>query len=272
MDTMMTFFVRNGHGVIDGHGEGWLAKNPRDRLGAFIAALLLHGGLVLGLGLVLSSASRAPVALFTDGAINLDIEETGHAGAAPDTAPVAVVVRRPPPPEERTVPEPAAVPEVDRLARPELVPVPLLTVPVVNSGIQVDPLDLIPPAPVPLLSAGPARGARMPASGSVPPSGPPGTAGGPPGVSDQPTALSGITPRYPFHARAEGQEGLVTVRVRVSGEGRVESAEVVRSSRFSALDEAALGAVRKARFAPAERGGRRVAGEIDLTFEFRLKD
>ncbi len=264
----MTLFVRNGHGVIDGHGEGWFSKNPGDRLGAFIAALLLHGGLVLGLGLVLSTASRAPVALFTDGAINLDIEATGAAGAAP----VAVVVRLPPPPEERTVPEPAAVPEVDRLALPELAPVPLLTVPVVNSGIQVDPLDLIPPAPVPLLSAGPARGARMPAFGPVSPSGPPGTAGGPPGVRDQPTALSGITPRYPFHARAEGQEGLVTVRVWVSGEGRVESAEVVRSSRFSALDEAALGAVRKARFAPAERGGRRVAGEIDLTFEFRLKD
>ncbi len=270
MNTMMTSLVRNRHAVIVGGEAGWFAKCPRARLRAFFAALLLHGGLVLGLGLVLSTSSRAPVALFADGTLSLDIETADSAAAVREATPVAVVVRLPPPPEERTLPEPASVPEVDRLALPEPVTVPGVTVPIVNSGFQVDPLDLIPPAPVPFLPASSAAGTKPTMAGSHPSSGSP--APGPQGVRDQPTALSGITPRYPFHARAEGQEGSVMVRVRVSGAGRIESAEVVRSSGFVALDEAALGAVNKARFAPAERGGRRVAGEIDLTFEFRLKD
>lgn len=268
----MTSLVRNGHGVIDGHGDGWFAKNPWGRCRAFVAALLLHGGLVLGLGLLSSSFNHPPVALFAGGTISLEIEEAGHAVAAPDTGPLAVVARLATPPEERTVPEPASVPEVDRLALSSSAPVPVLTVPMVDSGLHVDPLDLIPPPGVPVLLADSSAGAKPAVAGSRPSSGSPGPVVGKPGVRDQPTALSGITPRYPFHARAEGQEGNVVVRVRVNAEGRIESAEVVQGSGYVALDEAALRAVNKARFAPAERGGRRVAGEIDLTFEFRLKD
>lgn len=145
---------------------------------------------------------------------------------------------------------------------PQPDPVPISASPfgVAVSMARVDPLNLVPPAPAPFLSG--SRNSDSPVN----------SADGPQGVRDQPTVLSEIRPRYPFRARAGGQEGAVTVRVRVSAEGRMESAEVVRTSGFTALDEAAIGAINRARFAPAERGERRVAGEIDLTFEFRLKD
>ena len=92
------------------------------------------------------------------------------------------------------------------------------------------------------------------------------------GKGDIPTALSEIRPRYPFRSRSDGEEGMVMVRVRVSEEGTVQEATVTRTSGFRALDDAAVAAVRKAQFAPAERGGRHVAGEISLTFQFTLKE
>jgi protein TonB len=273
MNAMVTYFVRSGHEVIEGDGEAAFMIREGDRLRAFIVALLLHGLLALGFGLALSAANRVPVALFSDGAISLAIDVAGAPDAVSDGAPpVHVKTPFPPPSEERNVPDQASLPEVERVALSEPVLLPSLNVPAANSDVRVDPLSLIPLAPVPFPSGERATGSKPVVGGSVSLSGSPAESAGPQGTRDQPTALSGITPRYPFHARAEGQEGTVVVRVRVSREGRTESAEVVGSSCFSALDEAALGAVRKARFAPAERGGRRVAGEIDLTFEFRLEN
>jgi protein TonB len=91
-------------------------------------------------------------------------------------------------------------------------------------------------------------------------------------VRDRPTALGGIRPRYPRSARLHGQEGRVGVRAGVDAAGRVVAAAVVRSSGHAVLDDAALEAVRTARFVPAERNGRPVAGETTLQFQFRLSD
>ena len=89
-------------------------------------------------------------------------------------------------------------------------------------------------------------------------------------VSD-PMAINRIVPVYPRWARRKGHEGDVTVEVSVAEDGGIAHAAVVTSSGYAELDEAALAAVRSARFTPASEDGVSVRGELRLTFAFRLK-
>jgi protein TonB len=88
----------------------------------------------------------------------------------------------------------------------------------------------------------------------------------------RPISLSGIQPHYPYAARIRGEAGKVTICLRVTRQGEVESAAVKTSSGFPALDESALATAKKARFKPAEQGGQAVSAAMDLQFDFRLQD
>ena len=89
-------------------------------------------------------------------------------------------------------------------------------------------------------------------------------------VSD-PVALNRIVPVYPRAARRKGHEGCVTVAAVVTETGVVASADVVASSGHAELDDAALAAVRTARFAPATEEGVCVSGRVRLVIAFKLK-
>lgn len=93
-----------------------------------------------------------------------------------------------------------------------------------------------------------------------------------PAGGGRPIALSAIQPHYPYGARVRGEAGRVTVHLRVSEQGEVETAEVVAGSGHPALDVSAVAAAKAARFKPAEQGGRPVASEMNLQFEFRLEE
>ncbi|QDR78983.1 energy transducer TonB [Sporomusa termitida] len=71
---------------------------------------------------------------------------------------------------------------------------------------------------------------------------------------------------YPYIARRRGQEGTVTVAVRLSAAGELAGAQVVRSSGIAALDEAALTLVRKV--CPfAHNAGRSIAMNIPIAYQ-----
>ena len=89
-------------------------------------------------------------------------------------------------------------------------------------------------------------------------------------VSD-PVALNRIVPVYPRAARRKGHEGNVTVAAVVTETGVVASVDVVASSGHAELDDAALAAVRTARFAPATEEGVCVSGRVRLVIAFKLK-
>lgn len=118
-----------------------------------------------------------------------------------------------------------------------------------------------------------AAGARLPAEvvatgGGA--AGAPAVAGG---VADRQAALEKITrPKYPFAARRRGEEGRVTVAVRVNAKGVVEGVRVARGSGSRELDDAAAAAVRQADFRPAVQAGRTVDSECEVVFEFRLEE
>lgn len=77
-------------------------------------------------------------------------------------------------------------------------------------------------------------------------------------------------PTYPPAARRRGLQGSVTVRVTLGSSGRVESVSVERSSGVSALDLAALGAVRRWRCQPLRVGGEERPSVLRQRFDFAL--
>ena len=180
----------------------------------------------------------------------------------PDRTPA--VTLPPPPPEAPPPPSPAP----EALAEAEPLPVP-----------PPQPPPPPPPQPRPRPAA-----PRPPAQAAAPPAPPPAgalgpqppTQGGAPvlGAVTPPGLAEGIRnpdPEYPAASRSQGEQGVVTVLLRISPAGSVEGMEVIRSSGYAALDEAARRAVQRWRFRPAMRDGLAIPGTIRTAIHFRLQ-
>ncbi|MDN3566636.1 energy transducer TonB, partial [Paeniroseomonas aquatica] len=90
----------------------------------------------------------------------------------------------------------------------------------------------------------------------------------PPGIAD---GIRNPDPEYPAASQARGEQGVVTVLLHITATGSVEEVEVVRTSGYAALDEAARRAVQRWRFRPATRGGLAIPGTIRTAIHFRLR-
>lgn len=78
-------------------------------------------------------------------------------------------------------------------------------------------------------------------------------------------------PPYPEEARRLEQQGLVILDVLVGANGRAVSVSVRQSSRFRALDQAAVAAVRQWIFQPGRVAGVPVAGHVNVPVRFRIE-
>ncbi|VVM06942.1 hypothetical protein MAMC_01354 [Methylacidimicrobium cyclopophantes] len=147
-----------------------------------------------------------------------------------------------PAPPEPTPPPPPPPPEEMALPTPEAKPAP--------------PAPVVKPRPVVRKAPGPT---------------------GPPSVASRgvqmavPDYLRNPPPAYPASARAAGHQGRVILRVHVSAEGKPESVDLLHSSGYSELDQAALEAVRRWRFRPARMGPIAVPINADVPVNFVLK-
>jgi protein TonB len=90
----------------------------------------------------------------------------------------------------------------------------------------------------------------------------------PPGLLD---GARNPEPEYPAMSQARGEQGVVAVLLRISETGQVQEVEVVTSSGYRALDEAAKRAVARWRFRPAVRNGEPVPGTLRTSIHFRLR-
>lgn len=90
-------------------------------------------------------------------------------------------------------------------------------------------------------------------------------------VDAPPRTRQAIKPKYPPGAQERGEQGDVTLEFVVTAEGTVGEVRVVQSSGFRELDDAAVGAVKKARFVPAKRGRRAVESTARLKLTYRLR-
>jgi D-alanyl-D-alanine endopeptidase (penicillin-binding protein 7) len=78
-------------------------------------------------------------------------------------------------------------------------------------------------------------------------------------------------PEYPKEELRQNHEGTVSMRFLVSAKGKVKDAEVSKSSGFPALDEAALGALKKCSFRPGTAGGKPVESSADVRYVWTTK-
>ncbi len=82
--------------------------------------------------------------------------------------------------------------------------------------------------------------------------------------------LNNPTPAYPQDARRKGVQGKVLVKVLVKTDGSPQSVDIASSSGHTALDEAALDAVKQWRFIPAKQKGKSVQASVIVPVEFKI--
>lgn len=202
----------------------------------------------------------------------------GHAGillalrqAPPATpaAPTVMIAVLPPPtvaapqPPQPTPPRPPAPQRHVAKAVSTPAPVALSKHPSVASAAPSEPAPPVtteeaPPPPAP------APPAPSPTSTKHPPTS--DTA-----ASYHAAYLHNPQPPYPLLSRKRREEGRVRLRVRVAASGRPESVNIVASSGFARLDQAALDAVGEWQFVPARQQGLAVAGWVEVPIQFNLE-
>jgi protein TonB len=89
-------------------------------------------------------------------------------------------------------------------------------------------------------------------------------------TDESPWIISSPAPEYPREARRKGWIGRVGVHVLISDKGTVQQAEVLSSSGYGELDDAALKALRRWIFHPAKKEGRAVTAWVVVPVLFRL--
>ncbi|GHD66809.1 energy transducer TonB [Jeongeupia chitinilytica] len=131
--------------------------------------------------------------------------------------------------------------------------------------------DAMPSRPVQMAeavdAARPDGGARAPVATDH------GAAGGGETAPSWPGYLANPKPEMPLASRQRGEAGKVVLRVRVDRDGHPQAIDVLRSSGFTRLDEAARKTVAERwRFNPARRGTTPVDADVDVPIVFRLDD
>ena len=86
-----------------------------------------------------------------------------------------------------------------------------------------------------------------------------------------PRAKTAIKPIYPEIAQEAGIEGVVVVQAFIDERGRVKETLILKGVPNTGLDEAAMDAIRRTKFHPAEQRERPVAVWISIPVNFRLK-
>lgn len=83
-----------------------------------------------------------------------------------------------------------------------------------------------------------------------------------------PVPIDSPAPDYPPEALRRGESGTVLLRIHVGPDGVPAAIDLVRSSRSRALDRAAIDAVQRWRFRPAQRDGQPVDGAVQIPISF----
>jgi protein TonB len=89
-------------------------------------------------------------------------------------------------------------------------------------------------------------------------------------VDAPPTPVSKIQPNYPSTLLSKGIGGKVLVACVVDETGKVTSSKIKQSA-HPELDKAALAAVSKWKFKPAQKAGRNVRASCVVPFNFEVK-
>lgn len=90
------------------------------------------------------------------------------------------------------------------------------------------------------------------------------------GVDRPPRALFNPVPVYPAALLLQGVQSTLDLSVTIDETGKATSVTVLRSSGYPEMDQSAVTAVLKWKFAPAERGGKAVAHAVTQLIRFTI--
>ena len=241
------------------------------RAGAGLVVLALHAAVV---GAIFMAPPEAPK-LEQPETIMVSVIEApvAQVAKAEEPAPEAPQPVVEPPPEPQAEPEPETKPDPEPEPEPEPV-------------VEKPPMPAPKPKPKPKPKPQPKQEApKQEPKPDTPPAQPTGAPEGsqakarsrgaarPAGAGVQRQYL-GAKPsaNYPMASRRMREEGRVVVLVEINNQGLVVSARVDSSSGSPRLDEAALAAIRKARFKPYTRNGVAYAAKAKIPFDFVMRN
>ncbi|MDB5818476.1 MAG: tonB [Rhizobacter sp.] len=193
-----------------------------------------------------------------------------------DAAPIMVDLIAPPPPPPPKPPPPAPKPPPPPPAPvpPKIVKKPPPPPPLITSAPTPAPAPFVAPpppiqqAPVPEVAVAP----TPPAPVQAPPA-PPAPPAEPKTVSA--SAVSYLVlpaPQFPAASRRMNESGRVVVRTLIDKQGNPASVTVEHGSTFKRLDDAAVAAVRAARFKPYTENGSPLAVWVLIPIDFSLEN
>jgi protein TonB len=84
---------------------------------------------------------------------------------------------------------------------------------------------------------------------------------------EPPVPVRTVAPEYPAEMRANGTSGIVVLNCEIDEKGAVTDTKVAKTTN-AAFNEAAMAAVGKWRFRPAQKDGKPVATHISLPIKF----
>ena len=77
-------------------------------------------------------------------------------------------------------------------------------------------------------------------------------------------------PAYPDGAEQKGEQGTVTMKFLVEASGKASGSELVQSSGFADLDQAAISAFSQCSYRPETLNGRPVVGWVEVKYTWSL--
>ncbi len=154
-----------------------------------------------------------------------------------------------PPVVSAPVPEPVAQPDPVPISKPTPKPQPKPAEPDLFAAVETEPA----PAPTPTETVAEAAPVAAPSEPQF-----------------EADYLNNPAPVYPSLSRKRGEQGVVLLRVHVLADGRADQLEVLQSSGYERLDDAALRAVKRWQFVPAKLGEEAVAAWVRVPVRFDL--
>lgn len=215
---------------------------PAQRRAVVAAILALHAAAAWGLLQV--DAVRSAVVEAAPLFVDLIAPPAPETPAEPPPPRPPAPTKAPPPPAALIAAAPAPTPAPAAFVAPEPPPEPAPPAPPEPVVVAVAP-------PAPPASTPPAPPRELPASAIQ--------------------YLDPPSPVYPRASRRNGEAGLVVVRVFVGADGVPRQLQLLRSSGFTRLDEAALEGVRQARFKPPTENGHAISGWARIPIPFELE-
>ena len=217
-------------------------------------SLLVHGGVVLAVHELRQAGLSVPVQFTRERALEIEIFSEPEQVVVSQPAPVAVATAKileslplPPPPApspESKSTDLAVAPILPAPIKPSVKALASMPEPIVESETRTVPPSV--QVKSEYLMAKSSEGGIMP------------------------NYLVNPKPAYPVESRRRREEGLVILAVQVSREGFPSRIQIVQSSNFLLLDEAAVRAVNQWRFTPARIGQRAVVSQIEVPIHFKL--